>query len=125
MVRPPQPPVTTMVTYGLMPDSRPYVTIDLKENKPDRKVIAIALHYYGTVDGYDQEGLQKSKLFDYRSGSQTMIINADDRFLREAQGRTTNFFLVDAPSGTNETQFSTLRQASNLGFRVIFLGAKS
>jgi hypothetical protein len=116
-------PVRIMVTNTLLPDGRLSTKLDLREDKPDRKIMVVALHYYGTLDGSDQPGLQKSALFDYRSGEQTIITQPDAKFIHEAPNYTTNFYLINIPSGISETQFSTLRQAEKLGAYVTFAGA--
>lgn len=115
--------IQTTVTNVVLPDGRLSTKLDLRENKPDRKIVIVALHYYGTVDGLDQTGLQKSSLFDYRIGEQTIIIQPDAKFIREAPNYSTNFYLVDLPNGVSETQFSTLRQTFQLGAYLTFLGA--
>jgi hypothetical protein len=116
----------TEVWYGELPDRQLYVTIDLKEEKPDRKVAVVVFHYYGTTDAMDQIGLQKSKLFDYRSGLRTILIQPDNKFIQEAvPGRVAYYYLISVPTGVSEDQFSTLRQAEKFGAELIYLGGKS
>jgi hypothetical protein len=112
--------------YGSLPDGRLFIAQEIQEDRPDRKIIAIAFHYYGNVDINDAPGLQKSKPFDFRKGVQLMIIEPDEAFKDEVKrGMSgTNFMTLDIPAGVTEDQFSTLRQAYKLGARLMVGAAK-
>ena len=114
------------VEYGNLNDGRLYITRDIAEDKPDRKIIAVAFHYFGKVDINDQVGLQKSRPFDYRKGTQFITISPDSIFFDEVRNGAsgTNYMLLDVPQGITEDQFSTLRQAYKIGAKLMFSAAK-
>lgn len=114
------------VEYGSLNDGRLYIARDIPEDKPDRNIIAVAFHYYGKVDINDQVGLQKSKPFDYRKGTQFITIEPDSIFFDEVShgASGTNFMLLDVPHGITEDQFSTLRQAYKIGAKLMFSASK-
>jgi hypothetical protein len=120
-------PQTMHVQYGNLPDGRLYISMEVPEDKPGRKIIGVAFHYRGNVDVNDAGGLQKSKPYDYRKGTQFLSIEPDQIFSDEVRRGLsgTNFAAFNVPEGITEDQFSTLRQAYKLGAKLIFSASKN
>jgi hypothetical protein len=117
--------VGEQVQWGGLPDGEQYVSVILKETKPDRKVILVALHYSGIGDIKDAVGLQKSKPYDYTKGLQTFIVDPDQGFRNAASAvkLRVSFILLDIPNTITPDQFSTIRQAVALGGKIILTRA--
>jgi len=109
-------------TYGRLPDGDMYVLAVLKNDKPDKKLIAVAFHYKGFVDENDAKDLQKSETYDYTKGQKILLIDPDEKFRNEVKAGLmgTNYRLLEIPNTVTKDQFSTLRQAAGVGGRVIW-----
>jgi hypothetical protein len=100
------------------------ITALSSQTRNDEKLLAIAFHYKGDVDINDVSELQKSALYDVRTGAQIMVFHYDDKFAAEfAAGiRNTNYFLFIVPSAFRPDGFSTVRQAFAQGARLAGAG---
>jgi hypothetical protein len=83
--------------------------------------MVVAVHFFGNVDQYDTEGLQKSAVYDLRDGPTEFVIHADktfqDEFARGNHG--TNYVFMLIPKSVSPDQFHTMRQAIALEAIVI------
>ena len=111
--------------WGALPDGEPYVSVILKDNKPERKIILVALHYHGFGDIKDQPGIQKSLPYDYVRGLNTFILDPDQSFRSEtaAGQQAVSMMLLDVPNSVGRDQFSTIRQGIAVGAKIILMRA--
>jgi hypothetical protein len=116
----PVEPITDIYKWGVFPNGDLYFTTYFTENKPDRKIMLVAFHATGLVDFKDEKNLQKSELYDYTSGLNTLLIDPDENFRSEAKtGIVPSFILLDIPNTLNKDAFSTIRQAIAMGAKQI------
>ena len=113
----PSEPPPGNYNWGTLSDGEIYYSLPIAETKPDRRLVLTALHYNGLGDIKDVGGIQKSKPYDFVRGIATLIIDPDQRFRNETAAgmKQVTFVLLDTPQNLSPDQFSTIRQATNLG----------
>ena len=102
------------------------ITVVMIKEDPTIRLIGIAYHYDGFGDVFDAKGLQKSAPYDVRIGSIIILIKPDAEFLNEVTSGKhvrTNYVLISIPASLGDNpNFSTLRQATALGAKVLWTG---
>jgi hypothetical protein len=85
------------------------------------QAMVVAIHFFGNVDQYDAEGLQKSAAFDLRDGPSEFAIHADKAFQTEFTkgNHGTNYVIMLIPRSISPDQFRTIRQAIALGAIIV------
>jgi hypothetical protein len=92
----------------------------LQKYHGDYKLAAVAFFHIASVDAYDEEGLQKSSLYEIRDEPIEIAIPWSDTFRKMVlQGDTgTNYVLLLIPKGVSMPDFETLHQAEALGVKI-------
>lgn len=101
------------------------IGITITKDDPSMRLMGIAYHYDSTVDVYDVARLQKSALYDVRVSTFAIMIKPDQTFMDEVTSHRhvrTNYLLLSVPSSLANPEFSTLRQATNMGIKIIWSG---
>jgi hypothetical protein len=109
-------------TVGILPGNNFYVKTYLLNNKPDKKIIAVAFLKDTSKDDNDIM-LQKSERYDYTRGERFFQINTNQDFKgRMHKGSQVSVVLLEVPDSVTPEQFSTLRQAEALGAKRVLKG---
>jgi hypothetical protein len=94
-----------------------------KESK--YQLSAVALHAHGVRDPADELITVRGDLHDIQRGRVAIVMTVSGPFLTEVDGgdRGTVYFLLLVPAHVSMGQFSTLREAKNLGVQVAVAAA--
>jgi hypothetical protein len=96
-----------------------FVLVDpsgLQSFAKDYKLAAVEMHWNGLQDVLDTDDLQKSATFDIAQGAIQILIPVSPTF---GTGNGDNFFLLLVPKAITTDQFQTLREAQNLGVKIL------
>lgn len=127
--QPEPPPVKYLESYGNSRSSSGLygaLTVDtskLQDKAKAYRLVGVAMRWNGTSDQMDWKPIEKSGPYDISTDqSQFIFIQDDAGFLSGNGTLVEQFFLLLVPRNIQPDQFSTLREAENLGAQILDSG---